>query len=118
MCYYWRSKKRTFSLLFENKKENVRFLMQMFLYGNYKKTLRHEYVHSKAHVREKKDIKSEVKPMPQVQEFYDVKTKKKFKTDKYKLVTKAGRNFIVAKSESGPHECWRVVSKETAAKLK
>ncbi len=56
--------------------------------------------------------------MPQAQEFYDVKTKKKFKTDKYRLVTKSGRNFIVAKSESGPHECWRVVSKETAAKLK
>ena len=56
--------------------------------------------------------------MAQAQEFYDVKTKKKFKTDKYRLVTKAGRNFIVAKSESGPHECWRVVSKETAAKLK
>ena len=56
--------------------------------------------------------------MPQAQEFYDVKTKKKFKTDKYRLVQKGGRNFIVAKSESGPHECWRVVSKETAAKLK
>ncbi|MBI5002009.1 hypothetical protein HZC31_01340 [Candidatus Woesearchaeota archaeon] len=56
--------------------------------------------------------------MPQAQEFYDVKSKKKFKTDKYRLVTKSGRNFIVAKSECGPHECWRVVSKETAAKLK
>lgn len=56
--------------------------------------------------------------MPEMQEFYDVKSKKKFKTDKYKLVEKGGRNFIVAKSQSGPHECWKVVSKETAAKLK
>lgn len=56
--------------------------------------------------------------MPDMQEFYDVKTKKKFKSDKYKLVEKGGRCFIVAKSQAGPHECWRVVSKETAAKLK
>lgn len=56
--------------------------------------------------------------MPDTQEFYDVKTKKKFKTDKYKLVEKGGRCFIVAKSQAGPHECWRVVSKDTAAKLK
>jgi len=51
-------------------------------------------------------------------EFYDVKSKKKFKTSEYRLVEKSGRNFIVAKSESGPHECWRVVSKDTAAKIK
>ncbi|MFH1791541.1 MAG: hypothetical protein ABH885_06130 [Candidatus Omnitrophota bacterium] len=51
-------------------------------------------------------------------EFYDVKTKKKFKTTEVRLVEKSGRNFAVAKSPSGTHECWKVVSKETAAKLK
>ncbi len=51
-------------------------------------------------------------------EFYDVKSKKKFSTEDYRLVEKGGRNFAVAKSQSGPHECWRVVSKETAAKIK
>ncbi len=51
-------------------------------------------------------------------EFFDVKSKKKFKTDSYRIVTKGGRNFAVAKSHSGPHECWRVVSKDFAAKNK
>lgn len=52
------------------------------------------------------------------QEFYDVKTKKKFKADEYRLVEKKGRFFVVAKSPAGSHECWKVVSKDTAAKLK
>jgi len=51
-------------------------------------------------------------------EFYDVKTKSKFSTDNYKVVEKSGRFFVVAKSPAGTHECWRVVSKETAAKSK
>ena len=51
-------------------------------------------------------------------EFYDVKSKKKFKATEYKIMVKAGRTFAVAKSQSGPHECWRVVSKEFAAKNK
>ncbi len=51
-------------------------------------------------------------------EFFDVKTKKKFKASTYRLVEKKGRNFVVAKSLAGPHECWRVVSKDMAAKLK
>ena len=50
--------------------------------------------------------------------FYDVKTKKKFETDDFKIVEKGGRNFAVAKSPAGTHECWRVVSKEDAAKYK
>lgn len=54
----------------------------------------------------------------QEMEFFDVKSKKKFKATEYRLVQKGGRNFVVAKSPSGPHECWRVVSKDTAAKLK
>jgi hypothetical protein len=52
------------------------------------------------------------------QEFYDVKTKSKFKTSDYRLVDKGGRFFIVAKSPAGTHECWKVVSKDNAAKLK
>jgi hypothetical protein len=54
----------------------------------------------------------------QEMEFFDVKTKKKFKASTYRLVEKKGRNFVVAKSLAGPHECWRVVSKDMAAKLK
>ncbi len=48
-------------------------------------------------------------------EFFDVKTKGKFKTNEYRIVNKGGRNFAVTKSKSGPHECWRVVSKDFAA---
>ncbi|MGB2705410.1 MAG: hypothetical protein WBC74_00910 [Candidatus Omnitrophota bacterium] len=51
-------------------------------------------------------------------EFFDVKTKKKFKSSEFRLVEKKGRFFVVAKSPEGTHECWRVVSKDTAAKLK
>lgn len=51
-------------------------------------------------------------------EFYDVKTKSKFSTDNYRVVEKSGRFFAVAKSPAGTHECWKVLSKEQAAKLK
>lgn len=51
-------------------------------------------------------------------DFFDVKSKKKFKADEYKIVNKGGRFFAVTKSKSGPHECWRVVSKDFAAKNK
>ena len=54
----------------------------------------------------------------QEMQFFDVKTKKKFKTSEYRLVERKGRNFVVAKSPEGTHECWRVVSKDMAAKLK
>ena len=50
--------------------------------------------------------------------FYDVKSKKKFNSDTYKVVNKKGRFFAVAKSLVGPHECWRVLSKDQAKKLK
>ena len=50
--------------------------------------------------------------------FYDVKTKKKFETEDYRIVDKGGRKFAVSKSPAGPHECWRVVSKEFAQKNK
>ena len=51
-------------------------------------------------------------------EFYDVKSKSKFKTSEYTIKERSGRAFAVAKSKSGPHECWRVVSKDQAAKFK
>jgi len=50
--------------------------------------------------------------------FYDVKTKKKFTSDNYKVVEKSGRYFAVTKSPEGTHECWRVLGKDQAAKLK
>ena len=56
--------------------------------------------------------------MPEELEFFDVKSKKKFKTTSYRIVDKKGRFFAVTKSQSGPHECWRVVSKDFAAKNK
>ena len=50
--------------------------------------------------------------------FYDVKTKKKYETDKYRVEERKGRFFAVAKSLAGSHECWRVLSKDQSAKLK
>jgi len=50
--------------------------------------------------------------------FYDVKTKSKFETETYRVVEKGGRYFAVTKSPKGTHECWRVLGKEDAAKLK
>ena len=50
--------------------------------------------------------------------FYDVKTKGKFETTEYSVKEKSGRFFAVAKSPKGTHECWRVLSKDQAAKLK
>ena len=54
--------------------------------------------------------------MKQELEFFDVKTKNKFKTSDYRLVTRGGRTFAVTKSRQGSYECWRVVSKDFAAK--
>lgn len=54
----------------------------------------------------------------QEMEFFDVKTKKKFKTTEYRIVKKGNRNFVVAKSPNGPHECWKIVSEEKAKQLK
>jgi len=50
--------------------------------------------------------------------FYDVKSKKKFLSDKYRIVNKKGRHFAVTPSKTGTHECWRIVSKDMAKKLK
>ncbi|MCD5397253.1 MAG: hypothetical protein LRZ96_01565 [Candidatus Pacebacteria bacterium] len=60
--------------------------------------------------------------------FYDVKSKEKFETDDYRIEEKTTKSkntgkettryFAVAKSQNGPHECWRVLSKDQAEKLK
>ena len=50
--------------------------------------------------------------------FYDVKTKKKFTTDRYSIKKRSGRAFAVAKSPNGPHECWRVLSAKQAKELR
>jgi len=50
--------------------------------------------------------------------FYDVKTKRKFSTDRYSIRRKKGRAFAVAKSPSGTHECWRVLSAKQASALR
>jgi len=43
-----------------------------------------------------------------------VKSKGKFETAEYEIREKSGRFFAVAKSETGTHECWRVVSRKVA----
>ena len=51
--------------------------------------------------------------------FYDVKTKAKFSTSKYQVREKSGRFFAVTKApDPATHECWRVLSKDQAKKLK
>ena len=55
--------------------------------------------------------------MPEM-EFFDVKTKDKFKTTEFRIEEKKGRFFAVAKSPSGTHQCWKVVSRDTAQQLK
>ena len=50
--------------------------------------------------------------------FYDVKSKEKFTSDEYDVREKNGRYFAVTKSKSGTHECWRVLSKVDAERLK
>ena len=50
--------------------------------------------------------------------FYDVKSKSNFETENYEIREKGGKSFAVTKSPSGTYECWRVLSKDQAAKLK
>jgi len=40
--------------------------------------------------------------------FYDLKGKKKFTSDKYKTVVKKGRRFAIAKAPSGI-DSWRIL---------
>jgi hypothetical protein len=50
--------------------------------------------------------------------FYDVKSKSKFESAQYDVREKSGKFFAVTKSPAGSHECWRVLGKDQAAKLK
>jgi hypothetical protein len=60
--------------------------------------------------------------------FFDVKSKRKFETENYRIEEKTTKSkktgktvvryFAVAKSEVGPHECWKVLSKDQAEKLR
>ena len=50
--------------------------------------------------------------------FYDVKSKAKFVSTEYDIREKSGKFFAVAKSQCGPHECWRVLGKAQAEKLR
>jgi len=43
-------------------------------------------------------------------QFYDVKGKRKFKTDKYKITVKKGRRYAVADAPSGI-KAWRILGK-------
>jgi hypothetical protein len=50
--------------------------------------------------------------------FYDVKSKKKFETDQFKVQERSGRFFAVAKAPGATHDAWRVLSAEQAKKFK
>ena len=43
--------------------------------------------------------------------FYDLKSKKKFSTDEYKIVVKGKRRFAVSDAPSGI-KSWRILGKE------
>ncbi len=55
-------------------------------------------------------------------EFYDVKTRSKFKSSHFEVREKetkgTKRFFAVTKAPAGTHECWRVLSKKQAEELK
>lgn len=55
--------------------------------------------------KKKKNIKKSKKKLLA---FYDLKNRKKFKTNKYAFRTKSGRKFAVAKSPKGV-SCWRIM---------
>ncbi len=51
-------------------------------------------------------------------DFFDVKTRTKFKSSNWRIETKESkgrtRYFAVAKAPGGSHEAWRIVSKDFA----
>jgi hypothetical protein len=56
--------------------------------------------------------------MPEELEFFDVKTRTKFKSSNWRIETKQAkgrtRYFAVTKAPAGTHEAWRIVSKDFA----
>ncbi len=55
-------------------------------------------------------------------EFFDVKTRTKFKATEWRIETKQAkgrtRYFAVTKAPGGKHEAWRIVAKDFAMKHK
>ena len=71
-----------------------------------------------------KAISGKVKKTPQKKEvkketleFYDVKTKKKFKSAEYKIVSKSGKRFAVTKGEEG-NDVYRIIGNANKKKVK
>ena len=60
-----------------------------------------------------KEVRNKMKTLS----FYDLKSKKKFMTDKYKITVRKGRQFAVANAPSGI-ESWRVLGMAPGAKKK
>jgi len=56
--------------------------------------------------------------MKETIEFFDVKTRTKFKSSDWRIETREAkgrtRYFAVAKAPGGSHEAWRIVSKDFA----
>ncbi len=50
--------------------------------------------------------------------FYDLRSKKKFNSDKYKVVIRKNRRFAVAKNPKTGNECWRILGMAKSAKKK
>jgi len=55
-----------------------------------------------------KTNQKEVKNNMEKLSFYDLRAKKKFMSDKYKMVERKGRKFAVCQSPSGS-ESWRIM---------
>ena len=51
-------------------------------------------------------------------EFYDVKSKDKFKTTNFEVREKSGKFFAVTKSPTGDYECWKIISRVQAEEFK
>jgi len=51
-------------------------------------------------------------------EFYDVKSKSKFKSTEYDVRERNGRFFAVSAVPDAEHEAWRILSKVQAEEIK
>lgn len=54
--------------------------------------------------------------MAKMLNFYDVKSKKKFNSDKWELKNRGGRYFAVTKNPKTGTECWRTVGADITGK--